>query len=218
MRTALRVFLVLILCCAAAGCSRPKAVSSSMSQKEQDGLRAALDRLEDVLKTNSPFVAAKLLPPATKEELATLQAELGGAQVQTLEIWYGWHNGCQGSLTDLIPLGRMLSIAEAIDDRQMEQTIPFIDAKRRNSLKILPDAAGDGFFLDITSPTPRVYYHMLEDPSYEDFGTLEQLVNFIADVHAAGLASLNEHGMVAFDLDRYHEMETKYRAGLVRSE
>jgi hypothetical protein len=85
-----------------------------------------------------------------------------------------------------------------------------VDRKRRSALKILEDAAGDGFFLDVAIPRPRVFYHMLEDPFPQDYGTLAQFVSFIAEVHAAGLASAGEGGVVNFDLDRYAEIEADY--------
>jgi hypothetical protein len=51
---------------------------------------------------------------------------------------------------------------------------------------------------------------MLEDPFPTDYGTLQEFADFISDVHAAGLATENEHGMVAFDLDRYQKLESDY--------
>jgi hypothetical protein len=181
-----------------------------MTDKQQDAFKASLAKLDDAVATKAPFLFAKLAPGATRDEIDTLRSGLGGAQIQCLELWYRWHNGCAGRITDLLPLGRMLSIAEALRDRQETQDIPFVDAKRKNALKILDDSAGDGFFLDIASPNPRVFYHMLEDPYPRDFGTLQEFVGFIGDVHAAGLASENEHGMVAFDLDRYQKIEAEY--------
>lgn len=181
-----------------------------MSDEQQNALSASLAKLEDILRDKSPFVIAKLAPSATDEELATLRSELDGVQIQCLELWYGWHNGCTGGSTDILPLGRMLSITESLEDRKLTQGIPFVDAKRKNALKILDDGAGDGFFLDITSRNPRVFYHMLEDPNPRDCGTLQEFVAFISDVHAAGLATEKENGMVTFDLDRYQKAEADY--------
>lgn len=96
----------------------------------------------------------------------------------------------------------------------MERSLPFIDAKRRTAIKILDDGCGDGFFLDISSPAPRVFYHMLEDPSPRDYGTLEEFVRFIAKVHAAGIVSLETDGMVVFDLSAYEKLEREYQSTL----
>lgn len=181
-----------------------------MSDRQRDDLKANFTKLDETLASKSAFVYAKLAPSATEGDIATLRSELGGAQIQCLELWYQWHNGCGGRFTDLLPLGRMLSLAEAIEDRKRTQSIPFVDAKRKIALKILADSAGDGFFLDIASPNPRVFYHMLEDPFPRDYGTMEEFVSFIDQVHAAGLASENEHGMVAFNLDHYKKIEADY--------
>ena len=204
------VGLALTIGLLAVGCRQQKVASSSMSDEQQTALNTGLAELEATLKDRSPFIFARLAPAATDEELAALRAGLEGVQVQCLELWYQGHNGCSGHTTDILPLGRMLSISEALQDRRMIQGIPLVDAKRKRALKILEDGAGDGFFLDVASPTPRVFYHMLEDPFPRDYGSLQQLVTFINDVHVAGLASEKESGMVVFDLARYQELEVNY--------
>lgn len=209
MRTA-RVALLISISLVATGCGRQDAVGSAMSDQQQNALSASLAELEDILRDKSPIVFAKLAPPATDEELATLRSELGGVHIQCLELWYGWHNGCTGGSIDILPLGRMLSITESLEDRRLTQDIPFVDAKRKNALKILDDGAGDGFFLDIASRNPRVFYHMLEDPNHRDYGTLQEFAAFISDVHAAGLATGKENGRVTFDLERFQKAEGDY--------
>jgi hypothetical protein len=209
----MRTSIIIVLLTAgglATGCGQHKATTSTMSNKAQADLSASLAKLDETLARKSPFIRAKLAPGATQKEIDTLRSGLGGAQVECLEIWYKWHNGCSGHLTDVLPSGRMLSIDESLEDRKGIQSIPFVDAKRKNSLKILEDGAGDGYFLDIESQNPRVFYHMLEDPYPRDYGTLEEFVSFIGDVHAAGIATESEHGMAAFDLDQYKKIEADY--------
>jgi hypothetical protein len=207
---------VIILLAAVAGIALPscgereKVANTVMPAMEKETLTATLAKLDETLAAKSPFVAAKLAPGATDDDVKALRSELGGAQVECLEEWFRWHNGCQGGLTDLIPLGRMLSISEAIKDRQDIQSVPLVDAKRKQSLKILEDGAGDGFFVDVTSQHPRVFYHMLEDPSPRDYGTLPEFATLLIDVHASELATENEHGMVSFDLARYQKVEAAY--------
>jgi hypothetical protein len=191
------------------GCGRPEAVSSSMSKDARATLSSGLAKLDATLREKTPFVTDSLAPPATDDELKLLWSELGGAQIECLETWYRWHNGCTSPTIDLIPLGRMLPIAEAIADRQQIQSIPFIDAKLRRSFKILEDLAGDGFYLDVTSPNPHVFYCMIEDPYPRYFGSMAEFIGFIESVHAAGLATKDEHG-VDFDFQRYQEMEAAY--------
>jgi hypothetical protein len=196
------------------GCGQPNPVDSSMSSNQKNALTASLRQLEETLATKSPYIFAKLGSGATNEQLLPLRSELGGAQIECLELWYQWHNGCTDQITNVLPLGRMLSIAEAIDDRRLIKEVAFVDAKRKNAWKILDDGAGDGFFLEVTSANPRVFYHMLEDPYPRDYGTLQEFVAFIDVVHAAGVASEDANGMVEFDDDRYQKIEAEYLAKL----
>ena len=176
----------------------------------KSALDANLAKLDDTLKSKSRFVFDKLAPGATEQEIARLRTGLGGAEIECLERWYRWHNGCTDRLTDIMPLGRMLSIDESLKDRNDEESIPFVDDTRKTAIKILDDSCGDGFFLDIASPNPRVFYDMLEDPFPRDYGTLDEFVAYIDSLHAAGLASLNEHAMVSFDLAPYAKLKREY--------
>lgn len=189
-------------------------VSSGLSPKERQALRTSLAKLEKSLQEKSPFVHSTLSDPASEEELARLWSELDDQKVECLEVWYRWHNGSKLPENQLLPLGRMLSIAEAVEDRHREKEIPLIDAKRKSALKILDDGSGDGFFVDVGSTKPRVFYHMLEDGYPQDFGTLGEFVGFISDVHAAGLARQIENGLIVFDFKRYQVLEQKYLQGI----
>lgn len=204
--------LLLMVCVTlmAVGCGRPTAIRSVMTPEEGDELQASLAELESALTKHSPFIHSKLAAPASEEGIAALREGLGGVEVQCLETWYRWHNGCVDNLTDFLPLGRMLSISEALDDREMIQEYPFVDSKRKSAIKILEDGAGDGFFLDVSSSEPRVFYHMLEDPFPRDYGALRHFAQFIARVHSSGVASLDENGMVDFDLVEYDRIESDY--------
>lgn len=210
MKTAFTVWLIASIAFLTTGCGERPAVNSTLTVQQQNALNARLAELDRTLKEKAPFIFAKLAPPATDEQLSELRAALGGAQIQSLETWYQWRNGCEGVNTLILPLGRMLSISEALDDRKMIQDIPFVGSKRKGALMILEDGAGDGFFLDIASPNPRVFYHMLEDPYPRDYGTMQQFVTFITQVYAAELASEEDNGMVVFDLDRYEKLESNY--------
>jgi hypothetical protein len=192
------------------GCAkRDVAVPSTMTSAEKQALEDRLRKLDEVLRDRSPFILDKLAPAATATDLGKLWAEIGGVKVDSLEVWYRWHNGCNG-LTQILPLGQTLSISEALADRKMMMDTPFVDSMRRRSLKILDDGAGDGFFVDIALASPRVFYHMLEDPFPRDYGTLQQFVSFVTDVHKAGVATEGENGKVEFDLSRYEKLEAEY--------
>jgi hypothetical protein len=185
-----------------------------MTDQEAEKLKAAFLNLEDVIVEKAPFISKKLADPASEKDIMVLRKGIGGVEIQRLEYWYKWHNGCVDYLTDIIPLGRMLSIRESLDDRAKIQKIPFVDSKRKNAIKILEDGAGDGFFLDLSVSTPRVFYHMLEDPFPRDYGTLEDFVLFIKEVHSSGVSSAGENGKVDFDLEKYHKLETEYLSKL----
>jgi hypothetical protein len=185
-----------------------------MFVSQKNALKASLEKLEETLTIKSPYILAQLTPGASDEDLKALRSELGGVQIESLELWYQWHNGCSDQVTNVLPLGRLLSIDEAIEDRRLMNNVEFVDAKRKNAWKILDDGAGDGFFLDITNPSPRVFYHMLEDPFPRDYGTLQEFVTFIDAVHAAGLASEDSRVTAVFDLDRYQKLEAEYLARL----
>ncbi len=97
--------------------------------------------------------------------------------------------------------------------RRTIQSIPFVDSKRKQAIKLLDDGAGDGFFLDVSSAAPRVFYHMLEDPGPRDYGPLDSFVEFLTQVHRSGLTAANENGTVDFDLDRYDAIQSDYLSG-----
>jgi hypothetical protein len=199
-------FVALVL----AGCARPDATSSMLSVESRQALELSLAELQAELQKNAPFILEKLSGPASDEQIAQLRVELDGAEVQCLEVWYRWHNGCDDPLTRILPLGRMLSIAESTEDRRAIQSIPFVDTKRKQAIKLLDDGAGDGFFLDVSSAAPRVFYHMLEDPWPRDYGPLDSFVEFLTQVHRSGLATVNENGMVDFDWERYDAIQSDY--------
>lgn len=196
----------------AGGCSKPGPQSAAMSAKEQRDLRECLAELDEVLREKSPFILDKLAPGADVAEIEKLRAELGVARIEPLEIWFERHNGGTDRVTELLPLGRPLSISESLENRKLLQATPFVDEKIKRSLKLLEDVAGDGFYLDLTEPSPRVFYCMLEDPYPAYYGTLPDFVAFVSKVHEGGLATLNSNGMIDFNQVRYLELESKHLA------
>ena len=193
------------------GCGeQPEPVSSSVTSQESVTFKDKLFHLENTLKNQSPFIHEKLSPPATDQQLQELRVGLGGAKVEYLEMWFSWHNGCSGTVINILPLGRILSIKEALADRKRMMGMPFVDSKRKSAIKLLDDGAGDGFFLDITSKEPRIFYHMQEDPYPQDYGTLPEFLTLISDIHAAGLAKKGSNGTASFDLKQYQKLEEDY--------
>jgi|ERR1043166_6519959 hypothetical protein len=195
---------LVLLCCS---CGKPKSVPSTINTADSQAMKAAYDRLEKTLSTQATGIYTNLSPPATENEIATLRAALNGNTVEALETWYRWHNGTTGQLTDLLPLGHPLSIAEALEDRRMMQSVPFVDQLRKNAIKLMDDGAGDGFFLDVTSTNPTVFYHMLEDPFPRSYGTMTEFIDFIASGFEQGVLFVDKAGNFAYDDARYKSLE-----------
>jgi hypothetical protein len=202
----------LLLVVLLAGCGRPaKVASSPLSAAEEQQLKTQLARLDAALQQHAPGLAAQLAPPAAAAEIALLRAALGGAEIQPLELWFQWHDGSTKDATLILPLGFFLSARSALADRKAIQDIPFVQERRKSSIKLLEDGSGDGFFLDLSGSKPRVFYHMLEDGStYQDFGRLDEFVGFIAQVHEAALGSAGQSGGVDYDLKKYGALEAAY--------
>lgn len=198
---------IVLMCC---GCEAPASVPSSMSAADLKSLEASLERLDKVLSEKVPAIHANLAPGATNAEIADLRAGLEGNQIEALEVWFRWHNGCMGTPCRFLPLGDPLSIQQALEDRRMIREIALVGNRRKAVIKILVDGAGDGFFLDITSSAPKVFYEMLEDPYPRYYGTLEEFADFITAAFDSGAITVNQAGEFDYDSDRYDELEAAH--------
>lgn len=199
--------MVAMLC----SCGQPKSVSSTLSTGDVESLAKSFERLNEVLALKAPQVFTNLAPPATGAEIAKLRGELGDVKIDVIEAWYGWHNGgASPQPVQLLPLGYFLSIDEALADRKAIQKIPLVSSLRKRSIKLLEDGAGDGFFMDPTTPNPGVFYHMLEEPTPIAYGTLKQFVDFIAGCFANGTCFVNEDGRFFFDTVEYDKAEAAF--------
>lgn len=181
-----------------------------MSEPERQALSASLSRLDEALANRAPSLHMKLAPPASPAEIARLRAALNQDKVEVLEAWYLWHNGTTDPATSLLPLGAPLSIEEALEDHGSIQRVPFVDKLRKSAIKLMDDGSGDGFFLDVTSTKPTVFYHMLEDPLPLSYGSLDQFVNFIATGFEAGVLRTNESGALDYDIQAYEQFEAEH--------
>ena len=92
MRVLVALMLVCIVSLVVAGCRDPKPVGSSMFVSQKNALKASLEKLEETLTIKSPYILAQLTPGASDEDLKALRSELGGVQIESLELWYQWHN------------------------------------------------------------------------------------------------------------------------------
>jgi hypothetical protein len=200
--------LVLVLSVLLLGsCSKPGAANVALSPAEAQALQESFARLDQVLAAKASSLHTNLAPPATVAEIAALRSALNGSTNFVLEAWFGWHNGARVRGTSLLPLGSPISIAEALEDRKLIQRIPLVDKLRKRSLKILDDGAGDGFFVDVTSAQPQVFYHMLEDGTPLYYGTLAEFVNFIATGFERGVLFVDANGKFGYDEKQYQALE-----------
>jgi hypothetical protein len=190
-------------------CSKPAAVNVPLSSAEAQTLAESFSRLDKVLAEKAPSLQTNLAPAASDAEIATLRTTLNGTNA-VLEAWFRWHNGAAKQNFGLLPLGNPLSIAESLEDRKGIKNIPFVEKLRKNSVKILDDGAGDGFFVDPTAQQPGVFYYMLEDPSPRNFGTMPQFLGFITKGFESGVLSAKPSGELSYDLKTYEAMEKDY--------
>lgn len=191
-------------------CSKPPVVATSLTLPEAQALADSFERLEKVLASKAAAIHTNLAPSATDADIAALRASLNGNTNAVLEAWFRWHNGATNRSASLLPLGHPLSITETLEERKMMQRIPFVDKLRKSAVKILDDGAGDGFFVDVTTAQPAVFYHMLEDPTPRSYGTMTEFVNFIAAGFENGVLYISAAGDFAYDEKKYEALEAEH--------
>jgi hypothetical protein len=191
-------------------CSKPAAVTSSLTPAEAQALTDSFARLELVLASKASAIHTNLAPPASEADIAALRTALNGTTNAALEAWFRWHNGARNRNTSLLPLGWSMSIAESLEERKMIQSVPFVDKLRKSAVKILDDGAGDGFFVDVTKAPPVVFYHMLEDPTPLAYGTMTEFVNFIATGFENEVFFINAAGEFAYAAQKYETLEAAH--------
>jgi hypothetical protein len=201
--------LALLLLCGLCSCSRKpvvKSVPSSLPANEAKALKESLAKLDQLLATRAKTIHGALAPPATSTEITTLRKGIDGSVVEALEIWYGWHNGTTDQQTSLLPLGRPLSIQEALDDKKLVQGRLFDGTPHKEMIKIMEDGSGDGYFLDITSKQPTALYSMLESPQPHFHCTLREFVEFIIAAYEKEILK-DDPSQGTYDMDKYFALE-----------
>ncbi|MBK1790051.1 SMI1/KNR4 family protein [Persicirhabdus sediminis] len=197
------------------GCEKPanssknfKVQSSLMTESEISSFDDALAKLDTVMSEKAPLLHGKFAPGATDEDIAQLREALGGHEITSLEAWFRWHNGPKERFLGLVPLGEVVSIKQAIEYRE---SLSMAGASLRgSSVMIMEDGAGDGYFLDITSDPPRVFYEMMEDPYPTYYGSLPEFVDFIIKGFSSEVFSEDAKGWFVEDEDRFEAFEKNY--------
>lgn len=193
---------------------RTESQSSYLSKEQEKALEMAFARLDLALKQNAPNIHEHLKDGADIQELDNLRTNLSGNKVEMLETWFEW---CNGSDEYLLPAGLPISIKQTVEDLRIVQSIPYVPEIRRNSVKILCDSAGDGYFMDVNTESPLVFHHMLEDPDNPIwYGTLPEFLGFIASAFESGVIYQNEEGHFDYDEAKYEEMMADYIATATR--
>ena len=188
-----------------------------MTESDVEELRAAFQRLDSAMAKAAPKMFSQLNPGASDEEILVLRSALGGKINQPLEEWFSWHNGAESYGVSLLPLGYPLSIEQALSKLEQSRDIPFNSKIRRNSLKILDDFSGDGYFVDLRSQSPWVFYDMIEDsggPIYAH--TLTELVSFIASCFEEDVFFEDAQGNFEYDEEAYSELDDKFSRSATR--
>jgi hypothetical protein len=181
---------------------------SRLSENDVVLLSEAFENFDRVLLEKAPNIYAKLQPGTTLEDLDKLRVCLNGNQVEVLEKWFSWHNGAGEYI---LPAGFPIGIDRSVEDQRILESIPFVPEVRRNSVKILGDLAGDGFFVHVDTEKPRVFHHMLEAPENPVwFGTLIEFVDFIATGFESGILFEDEEGEFDYDGGRYEEFLSEH--------
>ena len=131
------IFATALVLVAGCGGSAPPAIkSATMNASARRDILSVQAELDELLKKHSPFVFQELSPPATEEAIGNLAAALDGAKRPFLEMWFKWHDGSKKPV-ELLPLGTMISVDEAIADRKRNQAIAFLHASRKRDIKLL---------------------------------------------------------------------------------
>lgn len=182
--------------------------SSRLSEEQAAQLSRAFERLDQILARKAPTISSRLHPGSSEDDLDKLRTCLNGNQIEILEKWFTWHNGAGEKL---LPAGMPISVDRSVEDQRILESIPFVPPVRRNSVKILDDLDGNGFFLDVNSENPLVFHHILEEPENPVwFGTLPEFVDFIASGFESGVLFENEDGKFDYDGAEYEEFMSEY--------
>ena len=153
---------------------------------------AILARLEGLLKTNAPHVAALLQPGLSAGDIERLQAQCHVQLPEDLRLIYQWHNGSRFTTNfvskDFLPGERFLPLEEALADRAAIASAKTTWAQRMawwalaqhsdTWLCLFSDEGGDGYWYD-PARTPAqgsVFYHDNEEGAYVFFPSPKNLM------------------------------------------
>lgn len=196
-----------------AGCGRPKydenfalripddweTMNFELESKGAIDLKEALSALETTLAERFPQASLAFAPGASDEEIAGLRNAIGGRKIEELEVWFRWHNGPNTRLAHLLPLGSLISIRESLKRRTFSESMGLVKLLSDipgDSIMILNDHGGGGYFLDLSLQPPLVFYDIGEIPEVEYCGSLPEFIGFIRKAYEKGHLTIDEFGLV----------------------
>lgn len=175
--------------------------------KAQD-LQNALQSLDQIIKDKAQSLHDNLADGATDKQIVELQSEFNNEITPCIEQWFRWRNGSIKQFSEIIPLGELVSIEQVVEYRNQLKNSGLKRILRFNSVLLLEDGAGDGYFVDLQRSPPEVYYEMLEDPTPTYYGTMFEFVRYITEGYKSGVFSIDDDGELECNdelFERYEE-------------
>lgn len=153
-----------------------------------------LARLQTVLATAAPLVAAGLQPGLSDAQISALESQGGFHLCDDLRALYRWHNGIgTNSTAGLLAGQRFVPLDEIVRERALvgqqvasgsgvqRAAFSVLAGHRTGWIQILDDGAGDGYFYDPkrTDAEGAFFHHFSEVGYYLWFPSVR---NFLAGV------------------------------------
>ena len=169
---------------------KPRSLPPVVSQTTEQ----LLTRLQTVLETNAPIVAAALQPGLSDAQIVALELQGGFRLSDDVRALYRWHNGIvKTSRIGLLPGQRFVPLEEVVQEQSLlgqqassaswgqRAAYSVFAGHRKGWIHVLDDGAGDGYFYDPkrTDPEGAFFYHFAEDRHYLWFPSVR---NFLAGV------------------------------------
>ena len=186
-------------------------------RNELQELSAAFQRLNQALEKNAPALSAKRRPPTCRAQ-ARLHEELPDNGQLAPTLWFMTLSGLEGS--ELIPGHEVTGIEDALENRKANDmaVVRLVAPYRAQSLLLLHDGSGDGYFCRLTRPND-IYYDMLEDGEDEpSLGTMAQFINAIAEAMEKKLWTYDADGKLIEGQDAWMRFQEILRKNTATSE
>lgn len=173
----------------------------------EQSTEALLARVQFVLETNAPLVAAALQEGLTDTQIVYLEGKGEFRLSDDLRALYRWHNGIARSNTvGLVPGQRFVPLDEVVEERALirqqansatrvqQAAFAMFAGHRKNWVQILDDGAGDGYFFDPKRTEGSFFYHFAEAGYYVWFPSLRNFLSGVAECYESRSIKLAADG------------------------